>query len=349
MDRALQPCPGCRGGQFYLTTTSANTAAAGMGTGPTPGDDVHMTLVSSTGAHVDGIDVNEHHQIDYEVLRERGVEVGIVRAGRGTRQDARWIEHVRDSTAQEIATGSYWQVWPSHTNAHHQAELWVSAILAAPWPFAAGHWADVSRSEGFDPYELGRYVASFLRRADELLGRQVGLFSSNAFWARHVRFAVGQRRRWSCQIEGGIRPADLDDADVVATRIRSSDRGGPGWHRIRPRALDAISTSARSAPSLAHRRADESVDAWRDRWMRGADVVEVQRALNELGADLFIDGVYGPATEAAVQTWHRLRRRDGFAERSVVAMAGVVDLDVDGCTDSTGGFSLRSPARTATR
>jgi hypothetical protein len=310
-----------------------------------------MSLVSSSGNSVDGdsiggidgIDVNEHHQIDFEVLRERGVDVSIVRAGRGTRQDARWIEHVRAATSQAIATGSYWQVLPSRTNAHHQAELWVSAILAVPWPFAAGHWADVSRSEGFDPCQLGRYVASFLRRTDELLGVQVGLFTSNAFWARHVRFPVGERRRWSCEIEGGSLPRDLARAEVVATRIRTADRGGPGWHRIRPRALDAIAPpartfSARVAAPFDHRRADESVDEWASRWMRGTDVIAMQRSLNELGADLFVDGIHGPATEAAMATWHRLRRRDGIA-------------DDDGCLGARplgDGSSARTPpARTA--
>lgn len=294
---------------------------------------------------VDGIDVNEHHQIDFEVLRARGVAVSIVRAGRGTRQDARWIEHVRAATSQTISTGSYWQVFPSRTNAHHQAELWVSAIMAVPWSFAAGHWADVSRSEGLDPYQLGRYVASFLRRADELLGRRTGLFTSNAFWAHHVRFPLGERRRWSCEIEAGSLPRDLTRADTVATRIRTADRGGPGWHRVRPRALDAITPPMRMSstgftPSFDHRREDESVAAWRDRWKRSEEIVAMQRSLNELGADLFVDGIHGPATEAAVETWHRLRRRDGIADDQ-----GGLGATAPHDGDST----MMPPARTTSR
>ena len=144
---------------------------------------------------VDAIDVCEHHCIDFDAVAAQGIRVVVARAGRGTQQDARWIEHVRAARASRLDVASYWHLYPSHTTPHHQAELWVVSIRGASgWPFTFGHWADISSSDGFDPFELGRYVASFLRRADELLGDTVGVFATDEFWDRHVRFDWCERR-----------------------------------------------------------------------------------------------------------------------------------------------------------
>ena len=164
---------------------------------------------------VDAIDVCEHHCIDFDAVAAPGNRIVVARAGRGTRQDARWIEHVRAARASRLDVASYWHLYPSHTTPHHQAELWVASIRGdSPWPFTFGHWADISSSDGFDPFELGRYVASFLRRADELLGDTVGVFATDEFWDRHVRFdwcerrasrSVGRRRRVRLRSRCGAR------------------------------------------------------------------------------------------------------------------------------------------------
>ncbi len=145
---------------------------------------------------VDGIDVCEHHQIDFREVRRQGTALVVVRAGRGTRQDSRWVEHVRAAELARLAVGSYWYLYPSHTSAHHQAELWMAAIRSAPSSFAGGHWADVSTTDGFDPTDLARYVAGFLRRMDELLGHTTGVFTATGFWRSKVRFDISDRPRW---------------------------------------------------------------------------------------------------------------------------------------------------------
>ncbi|MDO8362456.1 MAG: peptidoglycan-binding domain-containing protein [Actinomycetota bacterium] len=271
-----------------------------------------LLCIAETPAWVDGIDICEHHAIDFGEVRRRGVRVVVVRAGRGTRQDAHWVEHVRSADLQRLAVGSYWYVFPSHTTAHHQAELWAAAIWSAPTAFAAGHWADVSTTDGLDPVELGRYVASFLRRMDELLGHTVGVFTIGCFWRRNIRFDVSDRPRWRCAADG---PTSVDErraaaGDAFAVRTRAADRGGPGWHRVRANWLAPLRAPELNGLHLVPRGPFDSVAEWQSRWLRSPDVVLLQRALNTAGAELIVDGVYGPATDAAVHTWLLLRRRD---------------------------------------
>ncbi|MEP9354165.1 peptidoglycan-binding protein [Xanthobacter sp. KR7-65] len=71
---------------------------------------------------------------------------------------------------------------------------------------------------------------------------------------------------------------------------------------------------------------DDGAEAWKDARPMG-DVRELQEALNQLGADpvLHVDGLYGPATEAAVRVFQRSQKLkvDGIAgpaTRAVIAL-----------------------------
>jgi hypothetical protein len=275
------------------------------------------------GAWVEGIDVCEHHCIDFDAVAAQGCRVVVVRAGRGTRQDSRWIEHVRAARTSGLDVASYWHLYPSHTSPHHQAELWATAVRgASPWPFRYGHWADISSSDGFDPFDLGRYVASFLRRADELLDDRVGVFASDEFWSRHVHFDDPTRGRWRDLSGGtGLSPS-------FGIRMSAADRGGPGRHRVRA-AIGGHRDAARlvdALPVLVARGPTESVGEWQARWSRTPEVTRLQTALNAMGADLAVDGVHGPATDTAVRTFGLLCRRDrvdsppcGLGDRATTA------------------------------
>jgi hypothetical protein len=269
---------------------------------------------------VDGIDVFEHHCIDFASARAQGVEVAVVRAGRGTRQDARWIEHVRAAYDNGVDVGSYWHLYPSRTDALHQAELWAAAIRGADVPFGYGHWADISSSDGFERGDLGGYVASFLRRTDELLGEPVGVFASPSFWRRHVGFDDPARPHWTEADPRLLGPPGLAFAGV---RLTPSDRGGPGRHRVR---LVEQADPPAGPPRLAPRGRTESDDDWRSRWDRTSEIAVLQMQLNDLGARLVVDGVFGPQTDAAVRGCDLLCRRDRLAWPFGTAPAHAVDV-----------------------
>lgn len=283
---------------------------------PPPAADTHRVTLLLQGttttdtSWVDGIDLCEYHDVDFAEVQRRHIDVAIIRAGRGTRHDSRFVENVRAAHAAGMAVGSYWYLYPSHTSPHHQAELWGAAVRCAPWPSAAGHWADVSCADGFDPFELGRYVAAFLRRADELMGNTVGVFTPEPFWRRRVHFGIGERPRWQTEC------ASEADCTGFAYRTRASDRGGPGWHRVHSPSFIASTTQPDHGLHLVARGPNESVASWQQRWLRTPDVGRLQQRLNEAGADVAVDSVYGPATDAAVRTWGLLRRRDDGSEHS---------------------------------
>ncbi len=304
--RSVPTCTRWPRGQFELTS--------GFGIGRSSVIDRGVQMLDAglveddDVAWVEGIDVCEHHCIDFEEVAAQGCRVVVVRAGRGTRQDARWIEHVRAAGTSRLDVASYWHLYPSHTSAHHQAELWAMAVRsAAAWRFDYGHWADITTSDGFDPFDLGRYVASFLRRADELLDRRVGVFTSDQFWERQVRFDDPGRNRWR-------DAAGSDEVPLASFGVRMSaaDRGGPGRHRVR-----VVATGRQDdrwpggdVPVLVVRRPTEAVEEWRARWIRTPEVAHLQSTLNAMGAELVVDGVFGPATDLAVRTFGLLCRRD---------------------------------------
>ena len=302
-------------GQVELTPASGNRDPPAMVDEPGSRDDRTMDSdpviadlprpTRSDAEWVDGIDVFEHHCIDFDRVVAQGVKVAIVRAGRGTRQDSRWIEHVTAAHRCGLAVASYWHVYPSRADAHRQAELFVAAIRSADVPFDSGHWADISSTDGFERGDLGRFVAAFLRRGDELLGDQIGVFATPGFWRRHVGFDDPGRPRWSDSEPGA--PDIAAYASTAGVRLTASDRGGPGRHLVRPAPL---TVPAASPPGLVVRGRTESVDHWRARWERGPEIAVLQIHLNELGARLVVDGVFGPQTDAAVRICDLLCRRD---------------------------------------
>lgn len=282
----------------------------------------------SLGPWTRAIDVNGRHEfLDFASLRRDGVGVVVVRAGRGTRQDERWIEHVSAAVRAGLAVGSYWHVYPSRAGAYRQAELWGAAVRAASIPFAAGHWADLTVAEGLSPDELGIYVDRLLRRMDALTDATTGVFTDAAFWASSVRLSPAERSLWLSAIEpahgqpdaailGATRGFDPETTDVVGYRLRAATAQSPGEHRMRIR-------ETRPRPSddtdgvgleLVPRGPDESIEAWRSRWTRAPEVSELQHHLNDMGANIVVDGIFGPATDAALRIFEALQRRDSATE-----------------------------------
>jgi hypothetical protein len=156
---------------------------------------------------------------------------------------------------------------------------------------------------------------------DELLGEAVGVFTSDRFWRDHVVCDAGARARWSADGDViGSGPA-MEDG-LCGVRVRAADRGGPGWHHVLGATLGQYSVRPVHGPQLVARRPGEPHDLWRARWTRSSAVAELQRRLNEFGADLIVDGAYGPATAAAMRACTLLHRRDGLESAWLADVTG---------------------------
>jgi len=269
-----------------------------------------MTLPAVGAPWIDAIDVSEHHCIDFDTVAGQDVGIVIVRAGRGTRQDARWVEHVRAVRRSGLHVGSYWHLYPSHTDPHHQAELWMAAIQGAASPFSCGHWADIATSDEFGIESLGRYVTAFLGRMDALIGEPVGVFTSQRFWRDRVALPLTTRPLWSAEPADRSAHWGSDAERLSGVRTLAADRGGPGSHRVHWAVPKSATAVPADRPHFVTLLTDDAPAHWRQHWIRCPDVAALQVRFNELGADLVVDGILGPATEAAVQTCELLRRRD---------------------------------------
>ncbi|MGV0795172.1 peptidoglycan recognition protein family protein [Mycolicibacterium sp. XJ1819] len=84
----------------------------------------------------------------------------------------------------------------------------------------------------------------------------------------------------------------------------------------------------------------EYADVLLFRGMEGDEVAELQRRLNENHADLVVDGIFGPKTEAAVRTFQR--RTGGLKVDGVVGPATAAELRL-------GSTSWLTPARRSAR
>lgn len=275
------------------------------------------------------LDVHSRHaELDFSGLRRAGVAAVIVRAGRGTRQDERWIEHVAAAARAGLALGSYWHIYPSRATAYRQAELWGAAVRAADAPFPAGHWADLTVAEGLSPDELGLYLDRMVRRMDALTDATTGVFTDASFWSGSVRLSCADRPLWlsaastETSTETGTEslasphglntPQRPDSRHLRGVCLAPCTTETPGEHQFR------LAGGERSLPDdpdsprleLVPRGPDESVEAWRARWTRAPEVSELQHKLNDMGANIVQDGIFGPATDAALAIFETLQRRD---------------------------------------
>ena len=137
-------------------------------------DAADATAHDAADVWVEGIDVFEHHCIGFAGARAQGTEVAIVRAGRGTRQDARWIEHARSAYRSGMALASYWHLYPSRTDPHHQAELWAAAINNAHVPFGYEGFSrrvypGFLQLTGFMSMNMNRHFGAHLQLFDHLI------------------------------------------------------------------------------------------------------------------------------------------------------------------------------------
>ncbi len=237
--------------------------------------------------------------------RRPGRRGGDRAGGSGTRQDARWIEHVDAAHRSGLALASYWHVYPSRAEAHHQAELWVAAIREPPVFRSTTATGPTSRPVTVSSAAIS--VGSSLRFSDaptRCSAMPVGVFSSAGFWVRHVGFDDPVRPRWWDSEPSARR--HRRSATGAGVRLSPSDRGGPGRHLVRP-----VAQVDRPAllPGLVV-GADRVDRAVAGEVGAGPEIAVLQMHLNDLGARLVVDGVFGPQTDAAVRVCDLLCRRD---------------------------------------
>lgn len=134
------------------------------------------------------------------------------------------------------------------------------------------------------------------------------------------------------QAQQGARQVAAGAEDQQRTRLEQT----PDAAAVGPRASRGLSAAAESAPTRTLRRGD-----------RGDEVRELQEGLNRQGAQLEVDGVFGPRTQRAVR---EVQERSGLREDGIVgaqtrgALAGSTrPSGATGGTGATGPSGTTSP------
>ncbi len=140
-------------------------------------------------------------------------------------------------------------------------------------------------------------------------------------WISHY---VDVRRDWLASHSNELLQRTVYRMDAFRTLIADTN-----WDLALPITIRGVLLNEEVLAGPALRvSAEEKPDrvlVLREPRMKGDDVKALQRALNEVGASLKVDGVYGPATEKAVRQFQRNKRLrvDGAAGPATRAKLGL--------------------------
>lgn len=255
--------------------------------------------------YIKGIDIsNWQKNVNYQKLKNAGVEVAILKASEGTSyRDTVMETHYNGCKAVGIKIGFY-HFFRGNVDAKQQAQHFINCIGNKSYDVKLV--LDIESTEGKGKTDLTNMAIDFLEEVKRLTGKEVMVYTYTSFANSNLDNRLSSYPVWIAQYS----PQDPDTNSVWGNKWDgfqfASDGSIDGYNGN----LDlnefksSIFQGGAATSTPVQQAAQPTVDTpdnpkWRN--VYDGQIAELQRILNAKGHNLAVDGYIGPKTYAAVK------------------------------------------------